>query len=1159
MTVSVENFVDVLTFAYQIQWDPTILCLNTDTLNFDNPQIDAGFPNGLSTAADLNAELEMIANSGKLSMVFFDDVTFEGVTLPDGTPMIRFLFEACGELDCSSFTMCTDFANTSVTQSNIPLGIMCTRESVDFITEPVVDEACVICGAQPQIIDRNICKNSDGSLSLSFSACGDAAPFTWTVVGEDSGVIDMAGDVVSIVLPPSTSDYSLIVTDANGVDAPGNTGFGLEFINPDDFSPLEATLSFTPDPLECATDRASITYAITGGNTLNPVSGIDEELYDLSLSNGLTQLNAPRNGIFQNLEPGQYFLTASDNFGCETTEAITIAAPPPITFDIEVDSSTCVGADDWEVRIIPSGGTPLYGLLNEPLTDTIVVPGFTLFGDDTFSDQFFDANGCVTNFSVFIPVGDSFDFTENLIPTDCNSNIGYTSRIDLPSSASDYLGMLRNDDTNTEIGVGSSANFLQAINLVPGNYTWFIEDRVTGCTVEFSLVVPNDIPPAVVLTDSSIQPSCGSDNGIATVDVSGGTGSFVFAWEDFPMETTNSISPLAAGTYTVTVTDADTGCGEVIDLDLMGGDFLSLEAMVRDSLVCTDPNANAELRATITASTNDITITWRDDTGAVVGSNATLNTTIPGTYTVEVEINGSNCSAMETVVLEPVASFSFDLVTVNPQICPTAEAGEVFIENLLGGSGNFTITWSVVLIDGDGSDLGLPPGMEVTVQSVLLRPGNAFTVTIVDEDTGCRLIRSTTLVADGEIEFTDLITPPSCIGANDGMIQIMGMSGSPLICTDEDGEDIQGCVFTGVAGEHTITILDGVCPEIVTFIIPPPEIFSASIIMTDDPDCNGGNGGSATVQIDGNPSNFTDFSFSWNGGPTELNGLMDTETGLSAGENFVVVGDDNACVDTIEFILFEPGPVFNVPLDDLSVTCRGMCDATVELNPEGGTTANGIYNYLWSDGATFRTRNDLCAGNVSVTITDDNNCTFIDSFVVMEPDSIIIDTLIRNLSCMDASTGGDITINPAGGCEGFTFDWPADLSIDITDNMVTGLALGDYSITVTDACGCENIVDAAITGVEPITATPLDVTQINCAGELAAIGIQPNSVSGGSGTGFTYAINFGNRLPVDSVVMVAPGQYTLAVFDSEGCSSGDLDIFVDTCLLYTSPSPRDRG
>jgi hypothetical protein len=1137
MILSVENFEDILTFAFEIQWDPTILCLNTDTLQFNNPQVVPGFPNSLFTSADLNTELEMVANSGKMSIGFFDDVAFTGATQPDGTQMIRILFNACGEMDCATINISSGFDN-NVIRNNEGLGIQCP-DTVLFITEPTIDEACIICGTEPTLIDRNICKNPDGSLNLSFSACG-MGPFTWDIIGFDSGTIAAAGDLVTVVLPASNTEYGLEILDVNGTPIPGNLGFGIELIDPDNFDPLTINAFSDPDPLACSNARASINYTVAGGNTQEPGATVDRGLYDLFLSDGTTRLNAESSGVFTQLTAGTYTLTALDKAGCEVSTIIDITSPPPITFEVEVDSSTCVGADDWEVRIIPSGGTPDYGLGGATmLTDTIVIPGFTLFGEDSLRGQFFDANGCVTNYSVFIPVGDSFDFIHSLIPTVCGENMGWTSRVDLPNSI--YNSSLRNDDTNTQILTGGNNTFQQATNIETGNYTWFVQDLNTDCTVEFEIFVPNTIPPRLLLTDNSTQPNCGLDDGIALVDAMGGSGNFMYNWEDFPGETNNSISPVAAGEYIVTVTDIESGCFEVITLDLLAGDFLTIEPVVRDSLQCDDPSVIAVLSAGINSNATDIMVTWTNANGDNVGDSALLRTTDPGLYTVVVSINGGACTVARTVQLDSPSGFDFDLSKVEPQSCPDDVRGEVFVENLSGGSGNYSYAWEVEL--SAGGTFELMPLMfnegVVTFANILVS-GNTFTVTIEDTATGCKTSKSITLMSDDEVMYTSMVTSPTCPGDNDGTVQIIG---SNLVCLDQDGMDIPGCIFIGNSGEYIFTIMDGICSATDTFLIEDVELFTADINVSVDPNCFGGTDGNATVEITTNPSNITEYSYSWNGGATELNGLFDTELGLSGGENFVVIGDANACTDTVRFTLTEPDSLFFNDLMDVAVNCRGFCDGTIELDPRGGTTPNGIYTYMWEDGMTSRTRNDLCAGTYIVTLTDSNFCTHIDSFMVVEPDTITVDTLITNVGCSDSGLGGSITLNPTGGCEGFTYLWPANESMT---NVATGLDVGNYSISITDACGCETIIDAEVSGSNQLTATALDATQIQCAGELVCIGVDSSSVSGGTGIGYTYSINFGNRIPIDSCVMVAPGQYFLTVFDSEGCSFELPEVIIDT-------------
>ena len=246
MLISVSNFVDVLAFTTEFRWDPTQLCLNTDTLTIDNPQKVASFPNELATSADINSELERVANSGKLAINFNDNFMFTGVTVPDGEPMLRVAFIACGVLDCNTFEASTDFENENVARITAG-GELCLQDSIVFNVDPLVDEACIECAEIPAMIDQVFCAQSDGSLNVAFSVCGDNPPFMYTVTGPTTatGTIAQAGDVANLTL--DAGFYLIEIVDALGNPAPGNSplGFGYQIIT-DEFEPIELTLDSDP-------------------------------------------------------------------------------------------------------------------------------------------------------------------------------------------------------------------------------------------------------------------------------------------------------------------------------------------------------------------------------------------------------------------------------------------------------------------------------------------------------------------------------------------------------------------------------------------------------------------------------------------------------------------------------------------------------------------------------------------------------------------------------------------------------------------------------------------------------------------------------------------------------------------------------------------------
>lgn len=97
-----------------------------------------------------------------------------------------------------------------------------------------------------------------------------------------------------------------------------------------------------------------------------------------------------------------------------------------------------------------------------------------------------------------------------------------------------------------------------ATDLSPGDYTVTITDA-NDCVItrNFTITQP---PPLAATTGGQTDVSCnGGSNGSATVNVTGGTGPYTYSWNTSPVQTGQTATNLAAGTYTVTVTD-DKGC-----------------------------------------------------------------------------------------------------------------------------------------------------------------------------------------------------------------------------------------------------------------------------------------------------------------------------------------------------------------------------------------------------------------------------------------------------------------------------------------------------------------------------------------------------------------------------------------------------------------------
>ena len=112
---------------------------------------------------------------------------------------------------------------------------------------------------------------------------------------------------------------------------------------------------------------------------------------------------------------------------------------------------------------------------------------------------------------------------------------------------------------------------------------------------------------------------------------------------------------------------------------------------------------------------------------------------------------------------------------------------------------------------------------------------------------------------------------------------------------------------------------------------------------------------------------------------------------------------------------------------------------------------------MWDDAAaqTTATATGLAPGNYTVTLTDDNLCTFTTtpSVTITEPDVLVIGSMSMDSVSCNGLSDGIATANAITGGNGTnTFSW--NTAPIQTTNPATGLAAGNYTITVTDSEGC---------------------------------------------------------------------------------------------------------
>ncbi len=133
----------------------------------------------------------------------------------------------------------------------------------------------------------------------------------------------------------------------------------------------------------------------------------------------------------------------------------------------------------------------------------------------------------------------------------------------------------------------------------------------------------------------------------------------------------------------------------------------------------------------------------------------------------------------------------------------------------------------------------------------------------------------------------------------------------------------------------------------------------------------------------------------------------------------------------------------------LNPLCFGNANGSIEVMVDGGEEP---YTYEWSNGSMTWNPSGLSAGMYMVTITDANGCTTGASFMLDQPDSLVIALVTDTVTC--ALNDGAANLTVTGGTQAYNYSWTGPNSFTSTNEDLAGLNAGSYVVTVEDANGC---------------------------------------------------------------------------------------------------------
>ncbi len=516
--------------------------------------------------------------------------------------------------------------------------------------------------------------------------------------------------------------------------------------------------------------------------------------------------------------------------------------------------------------------------------------------------------------------------------------------------------------------------------------------------------------------------SCnGAMDGAIDITMDNGLAPYMYMWST--TETTEDISGLAPGDYTVTITDLN-GCTAIVGpVTIAEPMVLSITSDMITHISCNGA-ADGSIMMTTSGGTAPYTYMWSstETTEDLSGLSA-------GDYTVTVtDANGCTTEAGPMTITEPmVLTYTIDMIT--DVSCGATSDGSI-MGTTSGGTAPYFYVWSNFSTTEDISNLST----------------GDYTV-IISDSNGCTTIGGPYTInqqASFSITATEITaTDVSCNAAADGSIMVNMTSGTaPYTYSWSDSTTDDNIANLG-GGTYTVTVTDATgCTASAETMIAEPTAIVASIDAVVDLNCNGFNNGSIDISVTGGSMPYT---YLWSNNDTS-----EDLSGIAGGDYTVMITDAMNC--TIELgpiSVQEPMALMvNATLSDIS--CNGLDDGSVDITMSGGITP---YTYMWSNNETSEDLSGLSAGSYTGTVTDANGCTLVvGPFTVAEPSTLIV--TVDQVTGDDGSSNGTISLSTTGGAAPYSYTW----SNNDTTEDVTGLASGDHMVTVTDAGGCMLVV-----------------------------------------------------------------------------------------------------
>ncbi len=801
-----------------------------------------------------------------------------------------------------------------------------------------------------------------------------------------------------------------------------------------------------------------------------------------------------------------YTVTVTDINGCQATDQVVVTVNPIPTVNAGNDQVVCSG-ESATLAASANGGTPAYSFFwstGQNSSSISVTPTTTT----TYTVTVSDSKGCEAIDQVRVSVNPKP--AANAGPDQANcAGTNFTLNGKVTGGTAPYTYAWSNGATTADITVAPVSTITYTLTITDAN----------GCKgIDEAVVTVYKNPAANAGPDQAI---CFGQPAILNATANDGLPPYSFAWNTGVTTATLTVNPTVNTTYTVTITD-NRGCFGV-DQTVITVNPLPVANAGADQAICLGQTAN--LSASGSAGTPGYTYAWSNGTTTANMSVSPIATT---TYTVTVT-DSKGCTAIDQVI-----------VTVNP--VPTANAGADQII-CAGLSANLSATASA---GTPGYTYLWSNGATTAATSVSPVATTTYTVTVTDSK-GCTAVDQMVVTVNPTPIANAGPDQVICEGASATLPASATGGTAPYTYNWSNGATTASINVSPVATTtYTVTVTDGKgcidTDEMVLTVNPNPVADAGA----DQAICINAAATLSAAATGG----MAPYTYNWSTGATTAS----TSVSPTATTTYTVtVTDSKGCTD-IDLVVVTVNPK---PVVDLNLTANAPAEICVGgstsmvVSVSGGTAP---YSFAWSNGLpnqANQTVSPTATTTYTVTVTDNNGCSNSDNLTIIVNPLPIGNAGVDQTICAGATA--TFTASATGGTAPYTYAWSNGATTASTS--VSPGATSTYSVTVTDAKGCQDTDDLVLT-VNPNPV--LTITKVECAPNLLTYSVfittDGTQVSSSAGT----VTNTGAGTYTISGITAGVNITITASFTGTFCKT-DAPVTAPNCACPTVNAPVNGG